>query len=209
MTRQETRLATHWGDGAKRWLTFETYVFFYLFCQFTLYSETTRTGTLGRRLSNHKGFWTQKILNFFCKRTNNNYKFEDCFLRGQAGSNGFKVYNGCIVETSILLGRLQKNLKILFSKKHCDWIIFFQVPRVEQSHYKTLWECWVTWTASDSHKVPSTLMCELYCKYSWTSRVTTSCDKWHLPPHALSFFLAGENKCQKRHLLLQNMQGSS
>ena len=44
------------GDGAKRQLTFETYVFFYLFCQFTLYTVTTRTGTLGKRLSNHKGF---------------------------------------------------------------------------------------------------------------------------------------------------------
>ena len=209
MARRERCLATHWGYGAKRRLTSETYVFFYLFCQLTLYGATTRTRTLGRRLSNEKGFWTQKILNFFCKLTNNIYKFEDCFLRDQAGSNGFKVYNRCIVETSILLGRLQKNLKILFLKKHCDWIIFFQVPRIKQSHYKTLWECWVTWTASGSHKVPSTLMCELTANtvepHGWQPLVIS--DTSHLTHGA--FFLAGENKCQKGHLLLQDMQGSS
>jgi len=26
------------------------------------------------------------------------HKFEGCFLRGQVSSNGFKVFNGCIVE---------------------------------------------------------------------------------------------------------------
>ena len=121
----------------------------------------------------------------------------------------FNVYNGCIVQTSILLGHLQKNLKILFAKKHCDWIIFFQVPRVEQLHYKTLWERWVTWTASGSHKVPSTLMCELTANtvepHGWPPLVIS--DTSHLTHWA--FFLASENKCQKRHLLLQDMQGSS
>ena len=35
------------------------------------YSVTSRTGLLGRRLSNHNGFWKQNILKFFfCKRTN-------------------------------------------------------------------------------------------------------------------------------------------
>ena len=29
-------------------------------------SATTRTGALGRRLSNHNGFWKQKILKFIC-----------------------------------------------------------------------------------------------------------------------------------------------
>ena len=30
------------------------------------YSATARTGALGRRLSNHNGFWKQKILKFIC-----------------------------------------------------------------------------------------------------------------------------------------------
>ena len=29
---------------------------------------------------------------------NNIHQFEDCFLRGQASSNGLNVFNGCIVE---------------------------------------------------------------------------------------------------------------
>ena len=40
----------------------------------------------------------KKILNFFCKQTNNIHKFEDCFLRGQVSLKGFIVFNGCIVE---------------------------------------------------------------------------------------------------------------
>ena len=39
-------------------------------------------------------FEKQKILNFF----KNILEFEDCFLTGQVSSNGFKVFNGCIVE---------------------------------------------------------------------------------------------------------------
>ena len=31
---------------------------------FLSYSATARTGALGRRLSNHKGFWKQKIQDF-------------------------------------------------------------------------------------------------------------------------------------------------
>ena len=34
----------------------------------------------------------------FCKPINNVDEFEGCFLRGPVGSNGFKVFNGCIVE---------------------------------------------------------------------------------------------------------------
>ena len=33
-------------------------------------SSTTRTGALGRRLSNHNGFWEQKFLKFISKQTN-------------------------------------------------------------------------------------------------------------------------------------------
>ena len=35
-----------------------------------LYSWTTRTGALERRLSSHNDFWKEKILKYFCKRTN-------------------------------------------------------------------------------------------------------------------------------------------
>ena len=34
------------------------------------YSATIRTGAPGRRVSNNNVFWKQKILKFFCKRTN-------------------------------------------------------------------------------------------------------------------------------------------
>ena len=35
---------------------------------------------------------------YFCRRTNNIYEFEGCFLRDQVSLNGFKVFNGCILE---------------------------------------------------------------------------------------------------------------
>ena len=54
---------------------------------------------------------------FFCKRTNNIHKFEVCFLRGEVTSNGFKIFNDCIVEPWILLVRLQKNLRIFCFQK--------------------------------------------------------------------------------------------
>ena len=34
------------------------------------YNATIRTGAPGRRVSNNNVFWKQKILKFFCKRTN-------------------------------------------------------------------------------------------------------------------------------------------
>ena len=82
------------------------------------YGATTRTGALGRRLSNHNGFWKKKgVLSFFGKRNNNIHELEGCFLRGQVSSNGFKVFNGWIVEPWILLVHLQKKLEnLLFSK---------------------------------------------------------------------------------------------
>ena len=91
-----------------------------------------------RRVYSNRGTWkkiiqSQRFLKttdsqvFCCERTNNIRKFEGCFLRRQVISNGFKVFNGCIAEASILL--------ILFAKKKpYDWIIFFQVPQFEQSH---------------------------------------------------------------------------
>ena len=80
---------------------------------YSLYSATSRTGALGRRLSIHNGFWKQTILKFFGKRTTNIHKFEDCSPRGQVSN----VFNGCIVEPYILLFRLQKKKKLenLFS----------------------------------------------------------------------------------------------
>ena len=61
---------------------------------YSLYSATSRTGALGRRLSIHNGFWKQTILKFFGKRTTNIHKFDDCSPRGQVSN----VFNGCIVE---------------------------------------------------------------------------------------------------------------
>ena len=50
--------------------------------------------------------------------------FKSCFLRGQINWNGFKVFNGCIVEPWILLVRLPKTWESFVFKKRCDWIIF-------------------------------------------------------------------------------------
>ena len=44
-----------------------------------------------------------KILNFFCKRTNNSPKFEGCFLRGPVSSKGFKFSMVAQLNTWILL----------------------------------------------------------------------------------------------------------
>ena len=83
------------------------------------YSATTQsqTGTLGRRLLNHNDFWKQKILKVLSKRTNNVHRFEDCFLRGQASANGFKVFNDCIVAYLNFIGPFAKKLEnLLFSE---------------------------------------------------------------------------------------------
>ena len=73
------------------------------------YSATTRTGALGRRLSNHNGF--------FCKRNNNIHEFEGCFLRGQVSSNSFQVFNGWIVEPWIYWSACKKKLRIFCFQK--------------------------------------------------------------------------------------------
>ena len=64
-----------------------------------------------KKIIQSQRFWKQKIVKFFCKRTNNIHKFEGCLLRGQVSSNGFEVFNGCIVEPWILLVHLQKKKK--------------------------------------------------------------------------------------------------
>ena len=75
---------------------------------------------------------------------NNFYKFEGYTLGGQDSSNGFKVFNGCIVEPNELGGPIlppppKKKLKnLLFSEKCCDWTIFFQVSRFECPHYNVM-----------------------------------------------------------------------
>ena len=73
----------------------------------------------------NKGTWNPitlflktKASQVFCKRTSNIHEFESSFLGGQVISNGFKVFNDCIVESGILLACLQKILEnLLFSKK--------------------------------------------------------------------------------------------
>ena len=52
-----------------------------------------------------------KDFQVFCKQTDSIRKFEGCFLRGQVSSNGFKVFNGCIVEyLNFRLQKLEKNV---------------------------------------------------------------------------------------------------
>lgn len=68
------------------------------------YREPTRTGVFGR-LCSQNVFCKQKILK---QGTNKIHRFQECFRRGQVSSNGFKVFNGCIVHPWIFLVRLQK-----------------------------------------------------------------------------------------------------
>ena len=82
-----------------------------LFSVLMLYSEEPRTGTRGIRLSSHNVLWRQKIL--VLKRTCNIRRFAGCLLRGQLNSNGFKVFNGGVVELWILLAIcFQKTLSL-------------------------------------------------------------------------------------------------
>ena len=89
------------------------------------YSATTQsqTGTLGRRLLSHNDFWKQKILKVLGKRTNNVHRFEDCFLRGQVSSNGFKV--------------TYLNFIGPFAKK-LENLLFSEMIMIGQSSYKCL-----------------------------------------------------------------------
>ena len=82
------------------------------------YSATTRTWALGKGVCSITTISENKrFSSFFCKHTNNIHEFEDCFLRGQVRSNAFKVFNGYIVESWILLVPLQKKLEnLLFSE---------------------------------------------------------------------------------------------
>ena len=63
-----------------------------------VYSATTLTVALGKRLSNQNVFENKRFLRFFRKRTNNIHKFEGCYLRGQVSLNGFILFNCCIVQ---------------------------------------------------------------------------------------------------------------
>ena len=61
----------------------------------TLQGDNSNQGTL--KIIQWQRFWKQKILKFCGKRTNNIHKCEGFFLRGRVSSNGFKVFNSCIV----------------------------------------------------------------------------------------------------------------
>ena len=76
---------------------------------------------------------------FFCIPTNNIHKCEGCFLRGQVSSNGFKVFNGFIVEYLNVIGLFAKKLdNLLFSENVViGQSSFFQVSRFECSHCVT------------------------------------------------------------------------
>ena len=55
------------------------------------------------KITESNRFLKTKDSQLFCKRANNIHKFEGRFLGGQVSSNAFKVFNGCVVEPSILL----------------------------------------------------------------------------------------------------------
>ena len=93
----------------------------------------------------------------FCKRTNNIHEFEGCFLRGQVRSNAFKVFNGYIVESWILLVPLQKKLEnLLFSE--------------------------IVVTGQSSSKCPSSSSRTVKDRYSWLAFKSQQLinSKWHL-----------------------------
>ena len=94
-----------------------------------LYTSTSPTrlviGLICYRHSNRKTWKTtvhsqcfQCFLKFFCKQTNKIHKFEGCFLRGQVSSNGYKVFNGCIVEYLNFIGPFAKKLEYLLSSEN-------------------------------------------------------------------------------------------
>ena len=74
-------------------------------------------GTWKRSLSNHNDFWKQKILKFFCKRTNNIHEFEGCVLRGQVRSNTFKSFQRLYSWILNFIGPFAKKILRIF----CDW----------------------------------------------------------------------------------------
>ena len=89
-------------------------------CFVQTYRADTQTGTLGRRLYNHNVFWKQdsQVFFFFAYGPCNNiHQFEGGFLRGQVSSNGFKNFNGCIVEYLNFVSLSAKTLEnLLFSE---------------------------------------------------------------------------------------------
>ena len=52
-----------------------------------------------------------KNYHFFFPNGPTIHKFEDCFPRVQVSTNGFKVFNGCLFESWVLLVCLQKKKK--------------------------------------------------------------------------------------------------
>ena len=56
-----------------------------------------------KKIIQSQRFLKTKDSQLFCKWANNIHKFEGRFLGGQVSSNAFKVFNGCVVEPSILL----------------------------------------------------------------------------------------------------------
>ena len=102
------------NEGTCRWYHVGVTIFSFLVSLFSvlmLYSEEPRTGTRGIRLSSHNVFWRQKII--VLKRTCNIRRFAGCLLRGKLNSNGFKGFNGGVVELWILLAIcFQKTLSL-------------------------------------------------------------------------------------------------
>ena len=86
------------------------------------YSADTQTSTLGRRLFNHNFFWKQKILKFFCKRTN---KIQGSTMQSLKTLKPFEVTSPLRKQTSnlwMLLVCLQK--KKTWESLDCKTVVF-------------------------------------------------------------------------------------
>ena len=89
----------------------------------SLILQTTLTGgTWKRRLSNHNDFWKQKILKFFCKRTNNIHEFEGCVLRGRVRSNAFKSFQRLYSWILNFIGPFAKKILRIFCFQKSLWV---------------------------------------------------------------------------------------
>ena len=103
---------------------------------YPVYNVTTRTGALGRRLSNHKVFLKTKDSRFFANGTIefkvqlcNRWKLLNRLNLPDVSGKSTQIYE-CYRSRFA-----KKTWESFVFKKSCDWMIF-QVPRFEKSHCK-------------------------------------------------------------------------
>ena len=75
-------------------------------------------------------FWKEKILKFFCKRTNEIQVFNYATIENFKTVWAYLTSQETALEFMNAIGLFAKKLEnLLFSEKGCDWIMFFQVPQ--------------------------------------------------------------------------------